>query len=229
MAYAFLPLIWFFVAKSFGISINFFESVYSWFVSSIGRYIPGKVWQFVGRVSTLNHPKGKVLSAMLYEHLILMLTASVFSLIYPYNIPLQLTIIFVLLGIVTFWRYFLPYAKKFGLNISFYPKNTGYVIFSVLFGFLYWTVSSFSAYAISKALDQGLNFGKVAFVFSFSFVASYILPLTPAGLGIREGIISFLMGYDLKSSAFSILTRLIITSVDLFVVSSVLIYRRLAK
>jgi len=83
LAYTLLPVIWFFVAQIFGIFISFPDAVFSWYLSSIGRYIPGKVWQFVGRVAILNHPSGSVFSATLYEHLILMAGAGLFSLIFP--------------------------------------------------------------------------------------------------------------------------------------------------
>jgi len=105
LAYTLLPVIWFFVAQIFGMFISFPDAVFSWYLSSIGRYIPGKVWQFVGRVTILNHPSGSVFSATLYEHLILMAGAGLFSLIFPKFLYIQLGIIFVLLLVLFTWKF----------------------------------------------------------------------------------------------------------------------------
>ncbi len=228
-AYIFLPVVWFFVARSFGIPITFKESVVSWYVSSIGRYIPGKVWQFAGRVSSLNHPAGKVLSAMFYEHLVLMLSAAMFSFIYPKYPFIQGLAFSILLFITIIWGYFVKFLQRFNPNLSYAPKNAKFVFISLFISVIYWIFSSLSAYFVSLSLSSNYGYRYIAFVFSFSFVASYVLPLTPAGLGVREGIISALMGYNIQSSAFSILTRLVITTVDIVMLIFALIYNRFAK
>jgi len=210
-AYTFLPAIWFFVARSFGISISFPEAVFSWFFSSIGRYIPGKVWQFVGRVSVLNHPSKSVFSATLYEHVVLMAGAGIFSLIFPKFLYLQLGINFALILVLFFW--------KFSLNS----------IISLILAVLYWVFAGLSVFFASRALNLNFGYAEISFVYSFSFVVSYVLPITPAGLGVREGIISLLMGYNPQASSFAVLTRFIILLVDLLMLAFGFLYRRFAK
>jgi hypothetical protein len=211
LAYTLLPVIWFFVAQIFGIFISFSDAVFSWYISSIGRYIPGKVWQFVGRAAILNHPSGSVFSATLYEHLILMAGAGLFSLIFPKFLYIQLGIIFVLLLVLFTW--------KFSIK----------TLIPLILSVVYWSLAGLSAYFTSRALNLKFGYPEISFVYSFSFVASYVLPLTPAGLGIREGIISLLMGYDPTSSSFAILTRLIILIVDIIMLAFGFLYKRFAR
>ncbi len=211
LAYTLLPVIWFFVAQIFVIFISFPDAVFSWYLSSIGRYIPGKVWQFVGRVAILNHPSGSVFSATLYEHLILMAGAGLFSLIFPKFLYIQLGIIFVLLLVIFTW--------KFSIK----------TLIPLILSVVYWSLVGLSAYFTSRALNLKFGYPEISFVYSISFVASYVLPLTPAGLGIREGIISLLMGYDPASSSFAILTRLIILIVDIIMLAFGFLYKRFAR
>ncbi len=211
LAYTLLPPIWFFVVRSFGLTISFADAVFSWYLSSMGRYIPGKVWQFVGRVSILNLPTTSVISATIQEHLILMAGGGIFSLISPKFPILQLAITSILLLVIFFW--------KFSLKS----------LISLVLAVIYWSLVGLSAFFVSEAINLGFSYQEISFVYSFSFVTSYILPITPAGLGIREAMISLLMGYNPQSSSFAILTRFLITIVDVFMLGLGFIYRRFAK
>ncbi len=215
LSYSLLPLIWLYVGRAFGIPLNIREAVNSWFVSSVGRYIPGKVWQFVGRASLLPYPASVVISAMFYEHLILMTGASLFSFVLPRFPLLQVLITLTLATALLMWRYFILLIRRWFPKVHHYPRRWKDVVVAVLLSTLYWAISGFAAYFIAKSTFWGKGYPEIAFVYSFSFVASYVLPLTPAGLGIREAIISGIMGYNLQSSVFALLTRLAILAVDL--------------
>jgi len=215
LSYGLLPLIWLFVGRAFGIPLNVREAVNSWFVSSVGRYIPGKVWQFVGRASLLPYPASVVISAMFYEHLVLMAGASLFSFVLLRFPLLQVLITVALTVALLLWKYFILLLNRWLPKVQHYPRRWKDVFVTVLLSTLYWAISGFAAYLIARSTFWDKGYPEIAFVYSFSFVASYVLPLTPAGLGIREAIISGIMGYNLQSSVFALLTRLAILVVDL--------------
>ena len=214
-SYSLLPVVWFFVGRAFGIPLKPREAINSWFVSAVGRYIPGKVWQFVGRASLLPYPASVVVSAMFYEHLVLMAGASIFSFVSPRFPILQLSITVALIAFLFLWRYAILITRRWFPKVDHYPRRWDFVLLSVLSATLYWAFSGYAAYLIARSTHWGKGYPEIAFVYSFSFVASYVLPLTPAGLGIREAIISGIMGYDVQSSVFALLTRLTILATDL--------------
>ncbi len=214
-SYSLLPVVWFFVGRAFGVPLKPREAVNSWFVSAVGRYIPGKVWQFVGRASLLPYPASVVVSAMFYEHLVLMVGASLFSFVRPSFPTLQTSITVVLIVLLFLWKYAILITKRWLPKVRHYPKRWDFVLLAVLFATLYWAFSGYAAYLVARSIRWGKGYPEIAFVYSFSFVASYVLPLTPAGLGIREAIISSVMGYDVRSSVFALLTRLVILATDL--------------
>ncbi len=215
LSYSLLPVVWLFVGRAFGVPLRPREAVNSWFVSAVGRYIPGKVWQFVGRASLLPYPASVVVSAMFYEHLVLMAGASLFSFVRP-NFPvLQISVTLVLVALLLLWRYAVLILRRWFPKVNHYPKRWNFVLMAVLSATLYWAFSGYAAYLVAQSTHWGKGYPEIAFVYSFSFVASYVLPLTPAGLGVREAIISGVMGYDVQSSVFALLTRLVILATDL--------------
>ncbi len=215
LAYSLLPLIWLSVGRSFSLNMSLREAVSSWYVSSVGRYVPGKVWQFVGRASMLDHPTSKVISAMFYEHLVLMTGASLVSLVHGRLLHLKVFITFILLLSLLTWKRLVLLLGRLFPSATHYPSAWGGVVLSVVLAVLYWTLAGFSAYLVAGSVGWKGGWREITFVFSFSFVTSYLLPITPAGLGIREGIISVLLGYDVQSSAFSLLSRLSTVVADL--------------
>ena len=215
LSYGLLPVVWLSVGRAFGIPLKPREAVNSWFVSAVGRYIPGKVWQFVGRASLLPYPASVVVSAMFYEHLVLMVGASLFSFVRPTFPIVQMAITVALVLALLLWRYAILLVRRWFPKVSHYPRRWDFVLLAVLTATLYWASSGYAAYLVSKSIRWGKGYPEIAFVYSFSFVASYVLPLTPAGLGIREAIISTVMGYNVQSSIFAVLTRLAILIVDM--------------
>jgi len=215
LSYLLLPMIWLLVGRAFGFAMTPEEAVHSWFVSSVGRYIPGKVWQFVGRASLLPYPSSLVISAMFYEHLVLMVGASIFSFILPRFLPIQMGITIVLLLMLFAWRRVILLLARWFPRVEHYPRRMDYVLLAVGVSVMYWAISGVAAFLISRSIGWERGFREIAFIYSFSFVASYVIPLTPAGLGIREGIITAVMGYDLSSSVFALLTRVAIAITDL--------------
>jgi len=215
LSYSLLPLIWLAVGRAFGIPLNLKEAVSSWFISSIGRYIPGKVWQFVGRASLLPYSSTLVVSAMFYEHLILMAGASLFSFVFFRYPTLQILLSSMLIAALILWRWSVGLISKRFPKVRHYPSRPVFIVVALVLSTLYWSISGFGAYLVAKSIGWERGYQEVAFAYSFSFVASYVLPLTPAGLGIREAILSTVMGYSAQSSIFALLTRIAIVVADL--------------
>lgn len=178
--------------------------------TQLAKYVPGSIWQFVGRISILKN-KGFLIThiknAILAEHLWVILVAAIFS-IYPLlqnwsefvkliNIP-NLFINFnlinnIILISLLFCFILLFFVIQNKLIIFFYwlikltPSLKAVVILSIswlLFGTSLWIT------LIPFATENPPYFYIVG-IYSLAYIIGFFVPFAPAGLGIREAILVF--------------------------------------
>ena len=222
--------------KVLGVSVNLTNTFKVIFLSRLGRYIPGGgVWIFVGQVYLFDKEKVSKLIVLIANIMLLLiytlyglLVFIAFYLFYPDS---KLAIPKVALIFVCFVCIIILHPKIFskvvnlisfklkGEKIKISYNYSDLIYFTVLcivdwliFGVgLYFLINSF--YSVSINLIP---------IFAGTFAISWILGLyifiTPDGLGIREGVQSYLLSFFLPlpiAIIFSLMTRLWSTIGDL--------------
>jgi len=190
------------------------RSVYA--TSQIAKYIPGNIAQFVGR-----HVMGRGLGvnhatlvlASIYEILGLCVTAigvgvvGGFALGIGVEWPFTVSLTFLLAGFICFillyylGPFFFPILlKKF--DIGFEIQNFEYIKCTLLLSRILFRYFAFFVCAGTILLGIAFSFvkppptdhiGLLLIAFSVSWVAGFITPGAPSGIGVREAIIVYML------------------------------------
>ena len=178
--------------------------------TQLAKYVPGSIWQFVGRISILKN-KGfsitNIKNAILAEHLWIILVAAIFS-VYPLlqngsefiklinlpelfiNLNLKNSII---LGTIVFTFLLLIFLIKNKVIIFLYwlikltPPLKAVIILSIswlLFGTSLWIT-------LIPFVTENTPYFHIIGVYSLAYIIGFFVPFAPAGLGIREAILVF--------------------------------------
>ncbi len=243
---------WYLITLKLDIAIPFRESLGSWFYSQLGKYVPGKVWIFLGRFY-LYGSKGKskraITVALYLETATLVLAAGLVFLLsllfvkevksFPIEIPLP-GILFLLVLSFLFLHprilekivnrvLILLKREPFPLSLS-YPD----VLWVLAVCFLSWVVAGFGFYLFVRSVfavspkDLFLLAGALA----VSSTAGLLALFAPSGLGVREGVLVFLLSSIMPSPVavvLSFLTRLWMTFIEIGLIGVVYLIHSLRK
>jgi len=200
--------IWYRILKNHNYTLSFRESGYLWALSELKRYIPGNIWSFFGR-AVLFQQKGiqkkDIAKGLIFEAELFVVGSAIVSLLslpfffskgqigYGWLIALViagLSVLYCLAGsshlrlshklqrVVTFL--FPPYS---------FTENVFLVWISIIalffFGLGNYFVISSVVYLTPKLFLELIG------VFDFAFVVGYLSVITPAGFGVREGIMIY--------------------------------------
>jgi len=225
------PFLWREILGGLGFWIDVKTAVVSWIYSNIGKYVPGKVWQFVGRTTLTKGIKPEItLFTVLLEVLISFSAAvMVFFLRFLFlrNMPI-LWAFYALLLLLAFLVFQHPKVLNFYLrilkklrkenyedemvNLNFKKSSLLFLVYFVL-----WIATGFSFWLIVQGSSIKVSLLDAVTTYPISWVLGYLFLIAPAGLGVRESIIMTLLkgSYPLHvASAFSLITRLALISSD---------------
>lgn len=252
LSYFFLrSYLWQTILKEHGHKIPLKETAFFWAISEMSRYIPGNIWALVKRSMLFSKnaiEKKDFGSALIIEAQFVLLGASFISLfaldliadtfVYPSAFrplaKLAVSIFVILLtGLYIFQSDFLVrFKQKQGRSGTYLAKFSSLTqlriaLISVLAFFLYGLGYYFSISSLIFLHPKDIFI--FAGFFTFSLLAGYLSFITPAGLGVREGVIVLgLIKYvALPLAAFvAIFTRIILILSELaFVVLAFLWHR----
>ncbi len=208
-------LIWLEILKKRGYELSPRKTIWKYSLSEIKRYIPGSVFAFMGRMHALSDevPHKETLKGIGIEALLLALSAlivSVPALTYPLFKAREL-------HSVPFFVPTVVLASLFSLicGISYLKfRNTVTKYFdSLLLFMLAWILYALGCFFIALSFTYIYPTNTV-FMLSFfvlSWLAGYLLFITPMGLGIRElvivGSLSLFLPVSI-ASVVAILTRI---------------------
>ncbi|MES9924844.1 MAG: hypothetical protein ABW152_12170 [Candidatus Thiodiazotropha endolucinida] len=175
-------------------------SIYN--ITQLGKYIPGSIWQFVGKIGMYKSAgldNKTVRDTILLETFWVVFSAFIFGLLLisftQYQLLITLTqkipliILLAILG-TTLFLLLLPQLKHHRKRLHDYCRRllftplsfiTALLIWLVL-GFAFWiTLTPFSASEIGLVFIIGL--------YAFSYAVGFAVPFAPAGIGIRESVL----------------------------------------
>lgn len=209
--------IWHRLLKEKGYKIPLKHAAYLWAISEFKRYIPGGVWSLVGRtiLFSQNGVRKKDTGMLLViEAQIFIFGCLIAALL---SIPFLLTYFFQTLP---FKQFFIPtagiivfvitvgyiYANK-KLQTALLPNGpamkTAFLIFISVVGRIFFGLGYYFSISSVIFLHPQMLWQLIGF-FSLVTLLSYLAFVTPAGLGVREGILTVGLAkiVDLSISAF---------------------------
>ncbi len=237
LAYFFSAYGWTLVLRMLDVKIALKKGLSIFLLSIFGRYIPGGIWSALGRMylckgegipnsrsgmSILLEQAYPVVSACIVFLLSLLLWNSTDSLtkIVPLLILLPLLILF--LHPWPFLKIANPILSLLGkgqihMSLTYFNmlKLTGFYM-------IYWIVAGGGFYFFISSFHP-MEFHLVPVlsgIFAISFAIGYVAFLAPAGLGVREGSLIFLLSFFMPTSVavgVAILSRLWIIGVELLI------------
>jgi len=189
-------LVWYSILQGLGISLPFFVAVRAHLYSNIAKYLPGMIWQYVYKYATLDPEQSGCSTpakAILVEFGLIIVTGLINALIV---FPKILSVFW--LPWLAWGLFLLVLAGPFVLKLKIKQSMTFFPFFfslAILLLFINWNVLGVSLWLTSAAIHPLLT--KNISVYTFSFTTSVVggilvLPI-PQGIGIREGLMVFLL------------------------------------
>ncbi len=226
---------WRFALQKLGAAIGFFRVLRIYFVANLSRYIPGTVWQFmgwfylleqegVGPVQTLT---GMTINQVLQNMTGLALAFVVLASLRTAELSERLLPFLVLipLGLIAVQPPVLERLLNWGLRL--FRRGPVAITLSP------WDLTRFIALHLLIWLGYGLAFylfiralypvplaqlPALAGIFAGAWVLGFLSFLAPAGLGVREGILVYLLSFYLPppvTIVVAMLSRLWVTGAEL--------------
>ncbi len=240
LTYSLLAKVWSQILKQSGSVVGYSKMFKIWFISNLGRYVPGKVWQFLGMLYLLekeNVPKSRSFSvAILAQALSSMAGILIMLGCVKYDFYRRLfsdswwfspVLIAFIAGVIIliFYPKLLQKVMNLGLGIfkkekislDYRPKN---LLFYLLSYAGCWLLFGFCFLIFIKSIipaSFGIYFG-VTGAFAGSVTIGFLAFFTPGGLGVREGILVALLSsyFPLPvATLIALLSRLWITLAEL--------------
>jgi len=239
LAFSFLLLVGisFFLAFNWGLALRLFsqnlgwrQSTKIWLLSQIAKYLPGGIWNLVGRVYWCERegiPKIETVGSIVLETVLILLSGVivVFSIsVLGVDIGLKgsrvlylvaiLGGLFVLLLTPSTWNKGLNFALRLlgkgEMRFDFDNNRRSDVLVLLVLYILAAIISGISFYLFTLSIYP-LPFAALLPIMGIhwvSFILGFISPFVPSGLGIREGMLALLLSYYLPTSAAIIISLL---------------------
>jgi len=241
LTYVFLVCIWKKILKRSGHDLSFKKMYKAWFISNLGRYLPGKIWQFLGFIYLLEKegvPKSKsffisilaqslsVLSGLFVS--VLFLRYDFYQKIFARNFWMSFLLFIFLLWVLVIIFYpvlldrllnlFLRILKRDPVRLNLKSKSIFLYFLSYLGCWLLFGLAFFLFVMGISPVSLTFYFNLTG-VFSGAFVLGFLAFFAPGGIGVREGImVVFLSLYfpPPVATLISLLSRVWITLAEVF-------------
>ncbi|MCK4504966.1 MAG: flippase-like domain-containing protein [Candidatus Aegiribacteria sp.] len=203
ISYLLTPVGWVWLSHHAGSKVSARDLTSAWFISQLGRYVPGKIWLFAGRVGFLKSHGLSTFRATSVPFLEVLFTAAAAGL--AAIIPIILTdnfsfadsglrtvilaaggcmLVIPLLTPMQRWLYKLKYGSI--PEILTLPGITGSLKLLLLYSGLWW-IRGLTLFLWLKGFGiQSIDFWICCVAAPLSWLAGYIVFLVPGGIGIRE-------------------------------------------
>jgi hypothetical protein len=218
-----------------------------WFLASLGKYVPGKVWAVAGAAVLAQRagvdPSVAVAAALVLQALALAsgaaavaLTArEAFQAVGPEVVPAAAVVIAIsIAGVAALaWQPLLDRVNR--LLPSSLPRLRAIRprILGLAFAanFLAWSAYGVALLLLARGLlpAVGLNLGQAIGVFTSSYLVGFIALFAPGGLGPRESVFLLLLAGDIglkPAAGLALASRLLLTGTEVLPAVPLLLKRR---
>lgn len=224
------------VMSALGKPISFSQSFWMIATTQIAKYLPGRVWYMVGRIYVGKKEKldsqSLAVSMILETCLLIISVGSIFLIaaiiagnydfitLSVYSIPLVIALVLLIPRI-------LKWVINFGLKVIKKPQVNLELTYLMniklsFWFFILWFAQIIGFYFLINAIYY-VPFSKIpnlAVAYALSWLIGFIVILTPGGLGVREGTMTFFLSSILPTPlaiAISFIARVWITVFEIIV------------
>jgi len=199
-------LLWMLFIRGFGYLVTFKNAFISTYYPVLTKYLPGKGWFQVGRIYLMKKANIKAETGVtinILEQLVVIYTGLLVSspLLVRFIAPVWLTVILIIATILMlvllfyqdfFTKMFMRFGRFFKISqsVSLSGKiRPGAMFYYICIYTINWMLWGFLFWLEVNLLDPGnlMSLPLAVGSFTFSSIVGFIIPITPAGLGIREG------------------------------------------
>jgi hypothetical protein len=246
-AYAVLIEAWRRVVLSMGERLAFDTAARIWFLASLGKYVPGKVWAVAGAAVLAQRagvdPSVAVAAALVLQALALASGAAAVALtarealqaLGPGVVPLAGTVVALsIAGVAALASQ--PLLDRINrLLPSSLPRlraiRPGVLGLAFAANFLAWTAYGVALLLLARGLlpDISLSLAQAIGVFTCSYLAGFIALFAPGGLGPRESVFLLLLAGDIglkPAAGLALASRLLLTGTEVLPAVPLLLKRR---
>jgi len=230
--------VWYLITLKLGIALSLRETLESWFYSQLGKYLPGKVWILLGRFyfyESKGRSKKIIFIALYLETVTLLIAAGLLSLIAlvsfreggPLNVGNRLWGMVSFLVLALFFSHPRILEKllngvlvrlnkePFSLSIS-YPNVLRFTFLSIIV----WLVGGMGFYVFVDSIFPVpfTHFMFLTGALALSSTLGLLALFAPSGLGVREGVLVYLLTFMMPGSVaviISVATRLWMTLIEI--------------
>jgi glycosyltransferase 2 family protein len=234
-SYAVLIEAWRRVVLSMGERLAFPAAARIWFLASLGKYVPGKVWAIAGAAVLAQRagvdPAAAVAGAVVLQVLALASGAAVvavtareaFQAVGQEAAPIAVAVILLSIGGVaalTSQRLLDRIARLFPAS---WPRlraiPPGMVAAAFVANALAWTGYGVALLLLARGLlpDVSLSLPQAVGVFTCSYIIGFIALFAPGGLGPRESVFLLMLAGDIglkAAAALAVASRLLLTGTE---------------
>jgi uncharacterized membrane protein YbhN (UPF0104 family) len=243
---------WYLVTLRLEIALPLRETVATWFYSQLGKYLPGKVWLLLGRFY-LYDSKGKskkaITVALYLEAVTLIMAASLvflLSLLFlkevkpvTLGIPLPGVILLFLLCVFSLHprvlqKLFNTVLVRLKREPFYIPISFPQILWILTVCVLSWVIGGVGFYVF---VDSVWNISSEHILFltgalAISSTVGLLALFAPSGLGVREGVLVYLLSSIMPTSVaviLSVLTRLWMTFIEIGLIGVVYLLDKFRK
>jgi glycosyltransferase 2 family protein len=206
-------MIWLLLMRSFGAHIEVRPALRVYCTSNLGKYLPGKVWHVFARIYLAQQygaPVARATSGSVIDVLIFVAAGCVVSVLalptllgWSIELPLLVGLMVVAAAVIgavlhpSILNAMFTYGGRYVFKLRDVRLEVGFPAILRIFALdlLLWTVISSGVYAaVHSVAPMPINYAPtLAAIYAVSYTSGLIMPLAPAGLGVREGATIFFL------------------------------------
>jgi uncharacterized membrane protein YbhN (UPF0104 family) len=252
VAYFIQIWMWHLITIRLGIALPFSKTIESWVFSLLGKYLPGKIWVLLGRIyfyESKGNPKKAISIALYLETTTLVIAAGLLFLtgfflfkevrsFYSNSqfVWLALLLLFACLSLhpkvlqkIIDWVLILLKKEPFSLSITYRD-----ILLILLISISSWAVGGIGFYLFVASVFS-ISLSHILFVaaaLAFASLLGLIAIFAPGGLGVREGVLAYLLSFVMPEAVaviISILTRLWMTLIEMGLIGVTYLFGKFQK
>ena len=221
--YTLNALAWHLIIYSLGFKIDFLKSFRIWVFSNCGRFLPGAIWQYAGRIylsSKAGISKTVALTSLVLEAVLVVMVSSTTALMSVLLVPLPehfgrlrnllSVVVLIAWGIFLLILFFLSNDKIVNLATGLFRKiitrgyklekikiNKIFIPLTIFIFFLQFLFGGIVLFFLSR-FAVSLPFVQLPVfvgIYSASWLLGYLTVVAPAGLGVQEASLAGLLSF----------------------------------
>lgn len=235
LMYALLIAAWRTMLGAWGRGLDFWSAARIWTVSSLGKYVPGKVWAVAG-MAVMAQRAGvgagpATASAIILQVLAIGTGTAVAAftgwgslrVVYP-GVERGMTVLLALSILGTGVLLWPPSMRKV-LRLAMPEVDSpapplGAVAFGIAANTIAWAGYGVALWLLARGLLPGTGLGllRAVAVFTASYLAGFLALFAPGGIGVREGVFILMLQGPIgigAATALAIASRLLLTVTEL--------------